>query len=212
MTVTNKPTTLRERRHAATAEAMLEAAERAIVKHGYEQATMQQIAAETGCAPGTFYLYFKNKQELFEALLVRHMTAIHAACRAAMAGAGDPLEKLQTSMAAAVQYSQDHQQFFQVAFTAMPIRQRALRERFAQIGWNEPEEFRQYNESLLRQAQRQGLIRRDLPTGVLLDFMDAVIFSFMEQFSSSTGRRSPQEQMRILWGLITGGLGGKEAT
>ena len=32
---------------------MLDAAERCMIEHGYEQSTMQQIAAEAGCATGT---------------------------------------------------------------------------------------------------------------------------------------------------------------
>jgi len=206
MTMTRKRSILRERRHAATAEAMLEAAERAMVKHGYEQATMQQIAAETGCAAGTFYLYFKNKQELFEALLIRRLKALYQASEAEMARAESPLEKIRLSVTAAIRYCQEHQPFLRVAFTAWPMRHQAIHERLEEIGWSEHGRFRRVMAGHLRQAQKRGLVRRDLAADVLIDFIDAVVFSFMERFSFCPGRRRVEEQARILWGLVVGGL------
>ncbi|MCY2928461.1 MAG: TetR/AcrR family transcriptional regulator [Planctomycetota bacterium] len=209
MTATKKKT-LRERRHAATTEAMLEAAEHVMVAQGYDQATMQQIAEEAGCAAGTFYLYFKNKQELFEALLVRYLEALYDGCEARMAAVEDPIEKIRQSMVAALEYCHDHTGFVQVAYKAMPVRHRALYERLAEIGWTRPQQFRRRVEGYLRQGQKQGRVRSDVPADILHDFIDAVIFSFMEMFSAAPGRRGAREQLDLLWGLISGGLLGKE--
>lgn len=38
------------------------------LEHGYERASIEQIAAQAGIARGTFYLYYPSKLELFEAL------------------------------------------------------------------------------------------------------------------------------------------------
>ncbi|TNE91472.1 MAG: TetR/AcrR family transcriptional regulator [Deltaproteobacteria bacterium] len=38
------------------------------LEHGYERASIEQIAAQAGIARGTFYLYYATKLELFEAL------------------------------------------------------------------------------------------------------------------------------------------------
>lgn len=210
VTVT-KRITLRERRHAATAEAMLEAAEDVMVANGYEQATMQQIAEQAGCAAGTIYLYFKNKQELFEALMVRHLGAMYAASEAKMAIVEDPLEKIRQSITSAVQYCQDHVGFLQVAFVAMPVRHRAIHDRLDEIGFAEPRRFRRMVEGYFRQAQKQGRVRADISVEVLYDFVDAVVFSFMETLPGHSRRHDVQKQVEILWGLVTGGLMGKEA-
>jgi AcrR family transcriptional regulator len=212
MTATKKKETLRERRHAATAEAMLEAAERVMVANGYEQTTMQQIAQDAGCAAGTFYLYFKNKQELFEALMVRHLGALYAASEARMATVEDPLEKIRQSMASAVQYCQEHVGFLQVVFAAMPVRHQAMHTRLEAIGFVEPQRFRRIVEGHLRQAQKQGRVRRDMPADVLFSYVDALIFSFMEMLSSAPSRLGVQERADMLWGFIAGGLMGKEAS
>lgn len=207
MGTTNKSSgTLRQRLHAATAEAMLESAERAMVRHGYEKATMQQIAAETGCAAGTFYLYFKNKRILLEAIVARQMKAMFDQSRRAMGTSRDPLEKLRLALVSTFRYARQHAEVFQFVLTAMPLRHRALYERLGQIGREDHDSFERQILDLIREGQGKGVIRRDLPAETLHEFLDAVAFSFIEQFSFSPRKQSVRDCTRIVWGLITGGL------
>ena len=197
---------LRERLHAATAEAMLDSAERAMVRHGYEKATMQQIAAETGCAAGTFYLYFKNKRVLLEAIVARHMKALFDGSRRAMGTSPDPLDKLRLALVATFRYAREHAGMFRFVLTAMPLRHRAMHERLGLIGREDHESFERLILDLLREGQHAGVIRRDSPAETLYEFMDAVVFSFIEQFAFSPRKQSVRECTRIVWGLVTGGL------
>lgn len=48
---------------------ILRAATAVIIRQGYDKTTMSDIADEAGVSRGTVYLYFKGKEELFEALL-----------------------------------------------------------------------------------------------------------------------------------------------
>jgi len=48
---------------------ILRAATSVIIRQGYDKTTMSDIAEEAGVSRGTVYLYFKGKEELFEALL-----------------------------------------------------------------------------------------------------------------------------------------------
>ncbi len=50
---------------------ILNAAAAVIIRLGYDKTTMNDIADEAGVSRGTVYLYFKGKEELFEALLYR---------------------------------------------------------------------------------------------------------------------------------------------
>lgn len=201
-----KPSILRETQHAATAEAMLDAAQRTLLRRGYQRATMQHLAAEAGCAAGTFYLYFQSKQVLFEALVARHVRGMHAAAREAMAGVRGPLEKIRQSVASILRYWQGNRPFLRLVLAVWPERHRAMRERLLAMGLKDQTDFRQSILGLLRQARRQGLVRRDLPAETLMDFLDAVGFSLVEVFSQSPGRQSVEEQARIFWGLVAGGI------
>ena len=51
--------------------ALLDAAEAVLVEHGLARATVDQITARAGVAKGTFYLYFRSKDEVVGALQER---------------------------------------------------------------------------------------------------------------------------------------------
>lgn len=50
---------------------ILDAAAAVIIRQGYDKTTMSDIAEEAGASRRTVYVYFKGKEELFEALLYR---------------------------------------------------------------------------------------------------------------------------------------------
>lgn len=53
-------------------EAILDVARDVFLEEGYANASMSTIAARVGGSKGTLYNYFKNKEELFAAYVVRH--------------------------------------------------------------------------------------------------------------------------------------------
>jgi AcrR family transcriptional regulator len=59
----------REERKAQNRAKLLEAARKVFAEKGYGEATARDIVRETDLATGTFYNYFKDKQDVFVALL-----------------------------------------------------------------------------------------------------------------------------------------------
>jgi AcrR family transcriptional regulator len=57
------------RLRAATREAIIEAGTRAFVQHGLSGAKISLIARDAGVANGTFYLHFRDKEELYRAIV-----------------------------------------------------------------------------------------------------------------------------------------------
>jgi AcrR family transcriptional regulator len=53
------------------------AAKRAFTQKGYEKCTMEDIAREAELSPGTLYLYFKSKDELYASLCLRVLRYIN---------------------------------------------------------------------------------------------------------------------------------------
>jgi AcrR family transcriptional regulator len=56
----------------ARREAILDVARDVFLEEGYANASMSTIAARVGGSKGTLYNYFKNKEQLFAAYVVRH--------------------------------------------------------------------------------------------------------------------------------------------
>jgi AcrR family transcriptional regulator len=61
----------KEREKERRKQQIIVAAKRVFSKKGFNKATMEDIAKESELSPGTLYLYFKNKEELYASLSLR---------------------------------------------------------------------------------------------------------------------------------------------
>ncbi|MBW2175955.1 MAG: TetR/AcrR family transcriptional regulator [Deltaproteobacteria bacterium] len=61
----------KERERERRRQQIIVAAKRVFTVKGFSRATMEDIAKEAELSPGTLYLYFKNKEELYASLSLR---------------------------------------------------------------------------------------------------------------------------------------------
>lgn len=61
----------KERERERRRQQIIVAAKRVFSEKGFSRATMEDIAKEAELSPGTLYLYFKNKDELYASLSIR---------------------------------------------------------------------------------------------------------------------------------------------
>lgn len=85
---------LREKRKQRFREAILEAALDVFSDRGYHDAQVSDIAARAEVAVGTVYNLFKNKEDLYGALLLQHAEEIAAAFSETFEREDEPLERL----------------------------------------------------------------------------------------------------------------------
>ncbi|HLQ61125.1 MAG TPA: TetR/AcrR family transcriptional regulator [Candidatus Acidoferrales bacterium] len=81
---------------------ILDAATAVIVREGFQNASMKQIAAEAGISQSLIHHYFKNKEELLVRLLDRLDEEALAGLRRELEGKDDPLERFVAAMQVAV--------------------------------------------------------------------------------------------------------------
>lgn len=86
------------------AEKILAAAGRLFATHRFHEVRMEDLAAAAGVGKGTLYRYFKDKEELYLALLDRAAGGLQAAIAEAVAAAGCPRGKLEALVAAILEY------------------------------------------------------------------------------------------------------------
>jgi AcrR family transcriptional regulator len=63
----------KQRRAAATYEALLEAAARVFAERGFDDVQTPEIAAEAGVSTGAFYRYFTDKRQIFLEVMDKHL-------------------------------------------------------------------------------------------------------------------------------------------
>jgi len=89
-------TTRRQQRAAATAEQLLTAAREVFESKGYQAATVGAITEVANTAHGTFYLYFRNKEDVFAKVMADVIEELYQ--QAGASWDGDPRATLAAAM------------------------------------------------------------------------------------------------------------------
>ncbi|MCQ8184652.1 TetR/AcrR family transcriptional regulator [Parvularcula maris] len=89
-------TQTRREKLAEKEEAILQAATKAFLLGGLKAARMAEIAKAAQVAEGTLYLYYRNKEALFEAVVARHWDDLRRGAQKVVRAETDPVLQLET--------------------------------------------------------------------------------------------------------------------
>jgi TetR/AcrR family transcriptional regulator len=98
----------REREKLRQRQEMLDAALELFSEKGFHNASMHEIARKSEFAIGTLYKFFKNKQDLYKALLLEKSNEFHEAITAAIEEPDEETEKLRNYVRAKGQLFRDN--------------------------------------------------------------------------------------------------------
>lgn len=101
-------------------QALLEAAARRFLHHGYAAASMREIASDVGMQVGSIYYHFPSKAELLAAVHTEGLRRIHAAVAEALDGVEGPWERLEAACVAHMTVLLEGGDFFQAVMREMP--------------------------------------------------------------------------------------------
>jgi len=88
----------RQREKKQREEQIQEAAVKVLLEKGFNGTTIEEIAAAAELSPGTIYLYFKNKEELYASINLRAVQEIdRQLAEVVRSGEADPVEKLRSA-------------------------------------------------------------------------------------------------------------------
>src|SRR3977135_1799224 len=83
----------RKEKQAHTRECLMKSAARVFARRGLQQASIDEVAEDAGFTKGAFYANFKNKEELFLAMLDERCAEKIEQIELVMAGEGTDAEK-----------------------------------------------------------------------------------------------------------------------
>ena len=107
---------LRERHRAEVRRTILEAAGEAFRGDGYQSVSMRALAEAIGLSHGAIYGYFKDKDELFDALVEQSFDQLAGALRAIPGRSGDPIKFLKRAGREYVQFALENPGAYEFAF------------------------------------------------------------------------------------------------
>src|SRR5271156_5016932 len=96
---------------------ILDAARKVFAKKGFADATMDEIAAATGLAKGTLYLYFKSKRDVYLRTLQHGCTELLDRMKTNMLGVSGVRAKLRVMIATRVKYAEENRDFIKIYLT-----------------------------------------------------------------------------------------------
>jgi len=106
----------RERYREEVRRSILAAARNAFLHGGYESVSMRSLAETLGLSHGSIYGYFKDKDEIFEALVGESFEQLASALRATGRRAGDPVAFLKRAGRKYVEFGLQNPGAYEFAF------------------------------------------------------------------------------------------------
>jgi AcrR family transcriptional regulator len=197
--VTSTARGVRRERQERTREQLLEAAARVFARHGFNGASVPQIAEAAGVSTGAIYSNFSGKEELFLAMMER--VAIQGADRRAsvIAEGDEPRDRLLARMARDWVDTVDHDPdtvLLMVEFWLYAIRRPDILDLVASF----LAEVRSGFEDTIDQfGERERETRRDLATA-----MQALAYGFAMQRLTDPEAVTPAQFVRALDWLVAG--------
>lgn len=147
MSVQAKPATARGE---ATRRKLLDAAEKEFGEKGFHSASVSHITQRAGVGQGTFYLYFRSKEEIFLTLVRDIGHQMRAQSAAATAGAASRLEAERLGLEAFLQFTSLHPGLYRIVQESQFV---------------DPQVFREYYEKLAQGYA--GALQRAVDSGEL---------------------------------------------
>ncbi len=138
-------------RGEATRRAILSAAEQVIGARGFNDASITDITREAGVAQGTFYIYFKSKDEVFAELVVEMGRLLRQALNEATAGAVDRLSAEKEGLRGFLAFVTAHPNLYRIIQEALFVNPDAYRGYF--------QSFADGYREALAEAEKAGEIR-----------------------------------------------------
>jgi AcrR family transcriptional regulator len=183
---------------------ILDAARQIFAKKGFADATMDEIAATSGLAKGTLYLYFKSKRDVYLRTLQHGSTELLKRVTANTQEVTGVRAKLRTTIATRVEYAEENRDFIKIYLTEFinVTHPASINKDFRDVQLK----LAQGVEQVLRDAVDHGEIQ---PLDV-----ETIAFTIQDMIRSLTTRRvlgsskkNREEDIDILCNFICKGIG-----
>ncbi len=144
---------------------ILDAARQYLVEEGYQALSMRKISRQVGCSVGTIYLYFKNKDEIFHALIDEGFEQLYTSFQAVLMSQFIPIERLQGICQAYIEFGLKHPEYYEIMYLQHPM----MAARYPKEQYRRARRFLEITAETIADCARNGGLPVDDP------YMDATL-------------------------------------
>jgi len=165
---------------------ILKAAEHLFALKGYHQATIRDIAREAQYASGTVYLHFKDKNDLYFGLLEEKLKTLFFRIKERVAPVKDTSKKMEIFVQEGLVFFEKNQDFFRIFISQGSELFSESKIRKSLIG----QQMQKYTRSLMKEAQGQGVVRKDFDAGQLGEVFTAITKTIILEWLQEKKKKS----------------------
>jgi AcrR family transcriptional regulator len=186
---------LRERKKRKTREAIQREAMRLFLKNGYEETTIEQIAAAVEISPSTFFNYFPSKEDvvLYDAYDPMIVTLL------AMRPADEPLSQSIRSVLTAIGTAMEKDRDVVYARSRLVVEEPELRAR----GWEEMEKAQAFLSAMV--AARTGRDPEDFEIRVVMMSLVGAMMEATREWVRNHGKEDLSGLLSRAYDMVDGG-------
>jgi TetR/AcrR family transcriptional regulator len=151
----------REKEHRK--EEILDAAQKVFFERGLTTATMDEIADTAELSKGTLYLYYSSKEDLYLAVMMRGMQALHETYEQITNSNASIVEKIIRYNDSYVEFFHSNRKFFRMfPFLQNPQFHKQVSEEMKESCGTKNQKMWKMVIDLLKQGMEEGILREDL--------------------------------------------------
>lgn len=110
----NARLTRHERRKLHTRRKLLDAARQQIARHGYEATGVLDITEAADVSKGTFYLHFRDKEDLTRTLILEGFDALRARLTEALGASPRPADSMEEALRVVFRHAAENRDLFRI--------------------------------------------------------------------------------------------------
>lgn len=196
----------REREKARQRQDMLEAALSLFSEKGYHNVTMHEIASKAEFAIGTLYKFFKNKEDLYKALILEKTEAFHAAIVAAIGEHDDEVDCLRNYIRVKGEIFLIHVPVLRLYFSEKYGESFNLMAELNDRIKQRHEESLKVIADVFESGMRKKRFRRNADPHALAVALDAISTAFLFRWLDEAGSRTSPEDPETILNILLKGL------
>ena len=188
---------------------ILRAAEHVFASKGYHEAKIQDIAKEAQYGTGTVYVYFKDKNALYFALLEEKIKSlIDITVMEKTEQVTDARKKLEIFIHESLIFFEKNQSFFRI-YTLEKNSIQLIVGRKATESSRAIEYITGYLEKLIQMAQEQNVIKKDYRPSELADILTSIMSSIVLNWTKAGSGKvgSLSDKSGFIFGMFLNGVG-----
>jgi len=186
----------KERHRLLRKSDIIRAAEHVFALKGFHKATIQDIARQAQYATGTVYLYFEDKNSLYFSIVEEKIRGLLYILRSKISQAGPAREKIEVFIYESLRFFEKNQDFFRIFVqeeNRWLVRSRLAKSAIAH-------KRKDYSIELIKEAQAEGVIRKDAEAQQICEILESIITSFTFNWWLQGSQQA--KDLKVLSGII----------